>query len=82
MQLALSLLLAHLLGDFIIRTGKWQTSSEKRKIKSAYLWIHVLIHAGLVQLLVQSWHISIIVAMTHLAVDLLMIYNQTETTKR
>lgn len=42
--LLIKILLAHLVGDFLLQPGKWVTDKEHRKIKSPYLYFHVGIH--------------------------------------
>jgi len=42
--LLLELLLAHLLGDFLLQPTKWVKDKQKKKIKSKYLYYHIGIH--------------------------------------
>ena len=43
--LLLKLLLAHVIGDFVLQPKKWVKQKNKKKHKSKYLYFHVLIHA-------------------------------------
>ncbi|WKL44169.1 DUF3307 domain-containing protein [Flavobacterium sp. ZE23DGlu08] len=46
-MLFIKLLLAHFIGDFVMQSNKWVKHKEKNKFKSKYLYIHTLIHAVL-----------------------------------
>ena len=58
MILFLKLLLAHLIGDFILQPGKWVADKELKKHKSIRLYWHVLLHFVLVMLFV--WDFSFV----------------------
>ncbi|MBN4056436.1 DUF3307 domain-containing protein [Rhodothermus sp. AH-315-K08] len=81
-QFALSLLLAHLLGDFVFQPSAWVEDKERKKAKSIYLWVHVIIHGLLTLFFVQSWPIASIVAVSHALIDLAKLYGQTDATRR
>ena len=71
------LLLAHILGDFIFQSKKWVLHKEANKIRSKYLYAHILIHFGLIMVFLwdpKAWKIAAIVAMSHFGIDLLKIY--------
>ena len=60
-----SLILAHLLGDFIFQPTQWVKDKEQKKEDSIYLYLHVLIHFLLALLLLcdlQLWWMAAIVA--------------------
>lgn len=68
----LSLLLAHLFGDFILQPSTWVANKEKRKLKSPYLYYHVGIHVLLAAILLfnQSlWWTVAIIGVSHLVID-------------
>ena len=71
---AIKLLLAHVLGDFVLQPLKGVLDKQKRKHKSPFLYIHVLIHALLVFTLLQFqwslWPVVVIIAVTHFFIDL------------
>lgn len=48
MILVLKLLLAHLIGDFLLQSDGWIKDKESRKWRSSKLLLHALIHGGLV----------------------------------
>ena len=52
MILIVKLLLAHLLGDFLLQPNSWVLDKENKKHKSIYLYIHTLLHGILAWILV------------------------------
>lgn len=48
MNLVLKLILAHLIGDFLLQSDGWIKDKESRKWRSSKLLLHALIHGGLV----------------------------------
>lgn len=72
------LLLAHLIGDFVLQPSRWVIHKEANKIKSKYLYIHVLLHFVLAAILV--WDVKVlpliaIVAASHFIIDVLKLYS-------
>lgn len=71
---AIKLLLAHVVGDFVLQPLNGVIDKQKRKHKSPFLYIHVLIHAILVFALLQFqwsfWPVVVIIAVTHFFIDL------------
>ncbi|MCT2563787.1 DUF3307 domain-containing protein [Chryseobacterium herbae] len=66
------LILAHLFGDFILQPDSWVADKERRKLKSPYLYLHVLIHTVLSFIFLWNadlWWVSILVGITHLIID-------------
>jgi len=71
------LLLAHLIGDFLLQPARWVVHKEANKIKSKYLYIHVLLHFLLTMTLVwdlQYWKWALIIAVSHYFIDLAKLY--------
>ena len=67
-----NLILAHLLGDFILQPNSWVADKEKKKGRSIYLYLHVLIHIALTMLFLWDfnlWWIALIVGVSHLLID-------------
>ncbi|HET9052985.1 MAG TPA: DUF3307 domain-containing protein, partial [Cyclobacteriaceae bacterium] len=56
MILFIKLVLAHLIGDFILQPASWVKAKEARKLNAWQLYAHTLIHAVLVMLIVQDIH--------------------------
>lgn len=85
MILLFKILLAHLIGDFILQPTSWVKDKEKRKIKSEFLYFHFLIHTLLLMLLVFRLDFipyAILLGVIHILIDLLKLYSQSEESKR
>lgn len=85
MILLFKILLAHLMGDFLLQPTSWVKNKEKRKIKSKFLYFHFLVHTLLLMLLVFRIDFipyAILLGVIHILIDLLKLYLQSEVTKR
>jgi hypothetical protein len=81
----LKLLLAHLIGDFILQPGKWVAQKEAKKHRSGYLYLHILLHGTLAAVLVMDTGFigfAAVLAAGHGAIDFLKLAFQTQKTKR
>lgn len=79
------LILAHLLGDFLLQPNSWVADKERKKLGSVYLYLHVLIHMALVMIFlwdINLWWIAVIVGVTHFIIDGIKLLFQTSKTKR
>ena len=79
------LILAHLLGDFILQPDSWVVHKEKNKAKSIYLYIHVFIHAALTFLFLwnlEFWWIVLIIGVTHYIIDAAKLIFQKQNNKK
>ncbi|MDB2606670.1 DUF3307 domain-containing protein [Zobellia sp.] len=77
MVLFTKLLLAHLIGDFLLQPNRWVIHKEANKAKSKYLYLHVLLHFVLIMLLVwdlQYWKIAMVILVSHYIIDLVKLY--------
>ncbi|MDI5895135.1 DUF3307 domain-containing protein [Flavobacterium algoritolerans] len=85
MIIFVKLLLAHLLGDFLLQPTSWVLDKENRKYKSIYLYIHTLLHFILAWILVSIsdfvWF-AVMLAVTHGGIDFLKLHFQKNKTKR
>lgn len=81
MIVIVKLVLAHLLGDFLLQPTSWVKEKETLRIKSFKLYLHVLLHGGLVYLLIGNWTLAIAVLILHFIIDILKVYVQKEPTK-
>jgi len=83
--LTLKLLLAHLIGDFTLQPNKWEKSKRKLKIKSPFLYWHILVHAiALILLLALEMKYALgigIILLSHFLIDLAKIYALNEKNK-
>lgn len=83
--LFVKLLLAHLLGDFLLQPTYWVEDKEKKKHKSIYLYIHTLLHGALAMLFVWEREFvfyAIVLALLHGFIDFLKLQFQTASSKR
>lgn len=73
--LTLKLLLAHILGDFVLQPLKWVENKADKKFTSPYLYMHALVHGALVLLLLGScyWIGAVIITVTHFIIDLIKV---------
>ncbi len=77
MILFIKLLLAHLIGDFMLQPTRWVIHKEANKVKSKYLYFHTLVHFLLVILLLWDigyWKLALVISVSHFAIDLLKLY--------
>ena len=74
MMLFLKMLLAHLVGDFMLQPDSWVKDKNKRKLRSPKLFIHLGIHAILLALVLEFnlyyWKAFILIILSHLIIDL------------
>lgn len=85
MILFTKLLLAHLIGDFLLQPDRWVEVKEKEKLSAWQLYIHALIHAALITLIIwdfSNWLIPLLVFITHLIIDAFKLLLQKESNKR
>ncbi len=71
------LLLAHLVGDFLLQPTRWVVHKEAHKIKSKYLYVHVLLHFVVTWILlwdINYWKLALIIAVSHYFIDLVKLY--------
>ena len=78
MSIFLNILLAHLLGDFLLQPDKWVDDKQNKKHKSTYLYFHLLIHAFLILILldfdVKYWPVFVVVIVSHGIIDLIKVH--------
>ena len=72
------LLLAHLIGDFVLQPTRGLIHKQTHKIHSPFLYLHILIHFLLVLILTWDltiWKIALIIALSHYVIDLAKLYS-------
>lgn len=80
----LKLVLAHLLGDFLLQPDSWVRDKFQRKLTSPYLYLHVGIHGLLLLLLLgpEYWVSILLMSCSHYVIDLVKLYLQNEDRAR
>lgn len=81
----IKLILAHLLGDFILQPNSWVADKESKKLKSGYLYLHVLIHTVLSFIFlwnIQLWWIAALIGVSHFIIDAAKLSFQTVQNKK
>jgi hypothetical protein len=85
MIVLVKLLLAHLIGDFLLQPTAWVLDKEAKKHKSIYLYFHVLLHGILAFVLIFEknflWF-ALLLAVLHGVIDYMKLQFQTKKTKR
>ncbi len=77
MILFLKLLLAHMIGDFLLQPKSWVRDKEEKKIASKYLYFHVLLHFVVAMVLlwdIDYWKLVLLITISHYLIDLAKIY--------
>jgi len=78
------LILAHLIGDFVLQPKSWVEEKEMKRIKSPKLYLHGLIHGALVWLFLwdlRFWMLALIMAAVHIIIDVAKSYQQNKRYK-
>lgn len=76
--LFLSLLLAHVIGDFYLQNDKCCAQKEKKRLKSCFLYVHSLIIGGVSWAAVPVCNFvfyALAIALSHLAIDIIKTYS-------
>ena len=84
MIVLIKLLLAHLIGDFLLQPTSWAKNKESKKAKSIFLYAHILIHGLLVLLFIWDMHYWLLAAflmIAHGIIDGVKLYAQKESNK-
>ena len=84
--LTLKLLLAHILGDFVLQPNKWVKDKLEKKQKSAYLYWHIVIHLLALMVVLEfntNYFIGIAtIVITHYLIDLAKLILQNDGNAR
>lgn len=78
--LGIKLFLAHILGDFVLQPDSWISHKVQHKQKSAYLYLHLLVHLVCLLILLgfnlHYWLGISIIIVSHYFIDLAKLYFQ------
>ena len=78
MILFTKLLLAHLIGDFLLQPTRWVIHKEARKAASGFLYAHVLLHFIVTMILLWDlnyWKLAAVITLLHYLIDLAKLYS-------
>ncbi|PCI06367.1 MAG: hypothetical protein COB81_01050 [Flavobacteriaceae bacterium] len=78
----LQMLVAHVLGDFLLQPNKWVKDKEQKKIRSKYLYAHVLLHGVLVYVFIGHWNqvfVPVLIICIHFIIDVIKLYQKKST---
>ena len=81
----IKLLLAHLIGDFILQPTSWVQDKEKKKLKSIYLYIHASLQGILSWILIgDPWFVgyALLLVAIHGFIDYVKLFFQKKDNKR
>ena len=81
----IKLIIAHLIGDFFLQPNAWVKDKERRKLKSAKLYLHVMMHVALIFVVFFSfdvWKTALTIGVVHLIIDALKSIFQTNKNAR
>lgn len=84
MIIFIKLLLAHLIGDFMLQPKSWIADKTKNKGASTKLYLHVLIHGALVMLVffdLSYWPLALGITIPHFFIDWAKLSFQKPTNK-
>ena len=79
------LILAHLLGDFLLQPNSWVADKERKKAGSVYLYLHILLHTVLAFVFlwnIKLWWIAATIGFSHFLIDWAKLNFQNAKTKR
>lgn len=85
MILLTKLILAHLVGDFLLQPGSWVRAKETKKLRAFPFYLHLLVHAVLILLLVadfEFWPYLLGIVLVHGIIDMIKIRAQKPATRR
>ncbi len=78
------LILAHLIGDFVLQSKSWVNEKEKLGFRSSKIYFHGFIHGVLVLLVLWNlsyWALALVIAIIHVVIDLMKQHFQKENSK-
>lgn len=83
---ALKLLIAHLIGDFVLQPNSWVKDKKRKKHKSKFVYFHGLIHLLLLILILEFnfsyWPYIVLLVISHLLIDLAKLHLQNTKNSR
>lgn len=84
MIILIKLIIAHIIGDFLLQPQSWVRDKENRKARSPKLYLHIILHGLLVLFFLwdlRYWFLALSVMLSHGVIDVLKLYAQKESNK-
>lgn len=84
LDVLLRLLIAHVLGDFVLQPHAWVRDRTKKHHRSRTLYLHAVVHGVLAMIALggpEQWIAALVVTFTHLGIDLLKSYRDPGSAK-
>ena len=83
---ALKLLIAHVVGDFVLQPNAWVKHKRRKKHKSKFVYFHGLIHLLLLIVVLEFnfslWPYMLLIIISHLIIDLTKLHLQNANNSR
>lgn len=86
LMLTIKLLIAHILGDFVLQPDSWVKDKKEKKHQSKFLYLHGVVH--LIALLVllafdwSYWPYMLLIVVSHLVIDVIKLYLESNNNTR
>ncbi|QNJ98708.1 DUF3307 domain-containing protein [Constantimarinum furrinae] len=80
--LALQLLLAHVITDFLLQTQSLVTQKQQKKAASPFLYIHSILAGLITYVIIQDWSmwmVPVIISVTHFLIDLWKLHQKEDS---
>lgn len=78
LSIILKLLLAHILGDFVLQPASWVHHKQKQKLASPWLYVHVVLHGALswafLAFDLTLWWVVASITVSHWLIDAAKLY--------
>ncbi len=85
-DLTIKLLIAHIIGDFVLQPNRWVEDKKDEKHKSKYFYLHGLVHLSSLLILLEFdwsyWWSMLIIVLSHLTIDLIKLNLQEKINSR
>jgi hypothetical protein len=85
MIVLLKLVLAHLIGDFLLQPGSWVNAKEEKKLLAWQLYVHALVHGLLIIIIFRDRNVLLlacVVTVVHLVIDSAKVLLQNRKNQR
>ncbi len=86
LTLAIKLILAHIIGDFVCQPNKWVHHKATHKHKSKFLYWHILVHLGALIVVLQFnfkyWLALVLIPISHYIIDVIKLNLTTKINQR